>query len=455
METKPNWEKLYFDLLEKVEKLEIENRELREKLNTNSKNSSKPPSQDPNKKPQRRPPSGRKPGGQPGHSGHNRQMASSNQLTKTVDLKPELCPHCNSNLFEDTLISVECRQTIELPVIQPEITQYNIYTCRCSCCRKCVRPNIPKEAEKGFGPRLMGFLTMLSGEAGVTKRKICSIAAHLGVKISLGALCNVHRLASDVLKEPFDLIRDSALAKNNLNADETSWWMKNQRHWIWIGATATVTFFKIDLSRSQEAFCRIFGEFKGTLSSDRYAAYNPHIGNRQSCLAHIDRDFTKMSEREGEAGALGRILSSELGVIFGLWKQFKKGEFDRANLQKNAAAHVENIRVALTVAACSKEVDSKSSNLCYNLIKRFSSLWTFLYEEGVEPTNNLAERGLRPAVIVRKISGGSQSEWGLRFTERLLTVACTLRQQAKNLFEFLTKSFESYFYGSPSPPIHA
>ena len=72
-----------------------------------------------------------------------------------------------------------------------------------------------------------------------------------------------------------------------------------------------------------------------------------------------------------------------------------------------------------------------------------------MYKEGVEPTNNLAERGLRPAVIWRKISGGNQSDWGLRFTERLLTVTFTLKQRAGNVFEFLTQAFEAHIQDRP------
>jgi transposase len=346
-----------------------------------------------------------------------------------------------------------CRQIIELPAIQPEVTQYNIFTCQCKHCKKHVRPIIPAEAEKGFGPRLMGFITMLCGEAGVTKRKICTIAAHLGMKISLGSICNIHRIASTILEKPFEVIRSVVLAHKNVNADETSWRFKAKRYWIWIGATPRATFFKIDPSRTQEAFSKIFQGFQNTLSSDRYGAYNSHEGKKQACLAHIDRDFEKMSEREGADGALGRILLGELDSIFALWKQFKTQTLIRQALQEKAQVHIQNIRTALIVTSSSLGITSKSAALCSNLLQRFSSLWTFLYEDGVEPTNNLAERGLRPAVIQRKISGGSQSEWGVAFTERLLTVVYTFKQISKNVFDFLTESFRAHIQGAQAPPV--
>jgi hypothetical protein len=140
-----NWKERYFDLLKKVEVLEaritalenenrqlklenqslrVENQSLREKLNMNSNNSSKPPSQDPFRKTRSNYPSGRKQGGQPGHPGHRRDIYPTEQVTKIINLKPDSCPSCGSTNFDATPIFVECRQVVELPVIQPEVTHY-------------------------------------------------------------------------------------------------------------------------------------------------------------------------------------------------------------------------------------------------------------------------------------------------------------------------------------------
>jgi transposase len=443
-------EQRYLDLEQRCAQLSAENQALREKLSTNSNNSSKPPSQDPNRPKRASSPSGKRPGGQPGHSGHARKMYPSAQVTTTVDLMPNACPNCSDAQFEGKPLSIEVRQVIELPEILPEITQYNIHTCRCGHCGKHVRADVPKEAERGFGPRLMGFVTMLTGEGHLTKRKICSITEHLGLKISLGALCNIHRLAGDLLQVPAETIQQFVLEQEKLNADESGWRIQKKRCWIWIGATPKATFFKIDVSRSRQAYLRIFGAFRGTLTTDRYGAYNEHEGLKQSCLAHIDRHFEKMSERPGIDGSFGRLLEEQLDFIFGLWAAFKDGEFSRQALQKKANEYVENIKVILIFTAREAK-KSKSMALAHDLLGRFPTLWTFLFVEGVDPTNNLAERGLRPAVILRKLSGGNQSNWGGRFTERLMTVVCTLRQNAMNTFTFLTELFTAY-QTARSPP---
>jgi transposase len=433
------------------QELRKENRELREKLGTNSSNSSKPPSQDPNRSSRCSKPTGRKRGGQPGHVGHKRKLHPPEEVSQTIDIRPTVCPDCAAMSFEQIPVAVEIRQVIDLPEISPEVTQYNIYTCKCKCCWRHVRGDVPKEAEHGFGPRLMGFVTMLTGEGHLTKRKVCAIAAHLGLRISLGALCNICKLAAILLGPQYEAIKKSVLEQGSLNADESGWRVLQKRCWIWIGATPNGTFFSIDPSRSHEAYRRIFGNFNGVLTTDRYGAYNEHRGQKQSCLAHIDRHFEKMSERTGIDGSCGRLLEEQFDLVFGLWDEFKKGIFSREVLQQTANEYIENVKAMLIFTALEAE-NRKSRSLAHDLLDRFSTLWTFLVVEGIEPTNNLAERGLRPVVIFRKLSGGNQSEWGARFTERLMTVVCTLKQQAKNVFTFMTEIFATHCR-SHAPPV--
>jgi len=452
-ESQINWKERYFELLKEVEALRAEIKSLKEQLNTSSKNSSKPPSQDPFHPKRNSTPSGRKQGGQPGHPGHSRAFVPLDQVTKMIDLFPLSCPSCAGTKLDPNPVSIEHRQVIELPEIKPDVIQYNIHTCRCEKCGKHVRADVPIEAERGFGPRLMGFMTMLGGEGPLSKRKICSITGYLGIKISLGGLSNIHKLAAELLKQPFEEIKETVLSAENVNGDETSWSLRGKRHWIWTGASSRATFFQIDPSRSQEAFKRVFGGFKNTLTSDRYGAYNLYEGKKQACLAHILRDFTKMSERSDADGAIGRILLGELKEIFGHWKKFKNIEMTRLALQEAVKNHIQNINDALSVGAGAEQIGSKSQALCCDLLNRFATLWTFLEQEEVEPTNNLAERGLRPFVIARKLSNGSQSEWGIKYSERIMTVVCTLKQRAGNIFEYLTQMFYSRLEKGPAPPV--
>lgn len=437
------------ELQAEIARLREENAELRAKLNTNSTNSSLPPSQDLRRPTRERKRSDKKRGGQPGHRGHKRKLYTSEEVSKTVDVRPNVCPNCEETVFDAGSISIECRQVVELPEIRPEVTQYNIHTCRCGKCGKHVKPEVPKEAERGYGPRLMGFVTTLMGVSGISKRKICALMGYLGLKIPLGSLCNIHRLASEILEGPYNDIRCEVLSQSNVHSDETSWRSRGKRSWVWVAATPTATFFRIDPSRSQAAFARTFGGFQRNLTSDRYSAYNVHKGGRQVCLAHIKRDWVKVSEREGLEGSLGKRLLERYECIFELWHKFKSGDYTREQLQRFAEWHIEMIRVILKGGAVLEGISNKTRALCYGLLDCFKTLWTFLYEEGVEPTNNLAERALRPMVIWRKLSGGTQSEWGDRLNERLQTIVFTLKQQMKNIFEYLTDCFRRFIRAGP------
>jgi transposase len=260
-------------LSEENKKLNTRVLELEERLNSNSSNSSKAPSQDLNRRSRQSQPSGKKPGGQPGHEGHSRPMVPPDKVNKIVEVNPEYCCRCGMTMSEAIVVSTECRQVVELSGVASDVTQYNIHTRKCPACKKRVKAQIPQETKRGFGPRLMAFLTMLSGEAHVTKRKICAVMGHLGIKISLGTLSNIHCLAGSLLQKPYSEIRTTVLQSANVNADESSWRLAHNRCWLWVGATPMATFFSIDPSRSQAAFQSIFNGFQNTLTTDRYAAY--------------------------------------------------------------------------------------------------------------------------------------------------------------------------------------
>ena len=111
------------------------------------------------------------------------QRGGSMKSAHRVNLKPNACPDCQSNCFDDEILGTDVRQVVELPEMPPEVTQYNIHTCRCSSCGKHVKASVPNEAKYGFGPRLMGFITSLSGEFRLSKRQVVALVGKIGIKI--------------------------------------------------------------------------------------------------------------------------------------------------------------------------------------------------------------------------------------------------------------------------------
>lgn len=441
-------------LKSEINELKKKVRDLEEKLNTNSSNSSKPSSQDPYKKPKRQKPSGKSQGGQPGHKGHARKMIPLDQVSAVHDLRPTDCPNCKGTNFDDIVVSTDIRQVTELPEAPPQVTQYNVHTCRCGHCGQHVKAEIPNEAKYGFGPRLMGLVTTLTGEFRLSKRQVTALMGKFGIRVCSGSVCKIHERASKILETPYEDIRQHTLAQKKLNGDETSWKTLSQRRWMWVGVGHDSVFFKIKTSRSSQAFQEVFGNFKGTLTTDRYKAYNAHEGKQQLCWSHADRDFQKISERGGMDEAFGEELKKCADDVFQKWNEFQEGLFSREVLIEHFEKEImEDVKVLLKAGAVHEETHSKTKATCLDFFDKFNSLWVFLYEEGVEPTNNRAERSLRHGVILRKLSYGSQSERGQIFVERILTVAGTLKERAKNTLDYLTACFRLYIKGLPAPPI--
>jgi len=138
--------------------------------------------------------------------------------------------------------------------------------------------------------------------------------SYFGIKVSLGSTCNILKRANNLLKNSAKKIQEHVLQQGRIHVDETSWRVAKKKSYLWVGATSDCTFFNIDPSRSAETYKRIFGLFRGTLTT----VYNQHSGRRQSCLAHIDRSLAKMEQREGVNAFLGKTSQKELGKIFAL-----------------------------------------------------------------------------------------------------------------------------------------
>lgn len=441
------------DALLKIQQLEAEVFALKEKLNTNSSNSSQPPSQDPNRITRKKEPKGRKRGGQPGHPRHTRQLTPPEEVTKMFNIKPEACTYCGESAFNDDPIRTEIRQVTELPEIRPDVYQYNIHTCRCDHCGKHVKANVPSEAIGAFGPRLMGFMAILSAEFHAPKRKVVNLLGYFNIRISLGTVCKTQALAGRFLEEPYEKIRQFTLNQPHVNGDETSWKIQGKRCWMWIATTPKSVFFKIDPSRSTDAFRRVYGDhFNKLLTTDRYSSYNDHQGERQLCLGHIDRDFEKIEGRGNFDQTVGEYLKVEMDGVFKFWSIFKDGVISYAEMkEKIESQHVARFKVLLEVGATASNVTLKTQNTCDNLLKDFPNMWTFLRHEGVEPTNNLGERDLRHGVLWRKISFGNQSESGKIFVQRMLTVVMTMKKQAQNALDYIVECFQAYKMGQKIP----
>ena len=260
-----------------------------------------------------------------------------------------------------------------------------------------------------------------------------SLFKSLKIPISLGGIQGILDRVGTALEPAYNEIQDYVNSSKVIHADETSWYHNHKKKWVWVASNTQATLLKILDGRSAKNLRQLFPESRSKLIvADRYSAYNTHKGFKQDCWAHLKRDFTKISEREGAAKKLGNDLLELTRKLFEYWNFYKQGNLSFLEFQSITQNEVILPTCQYFYAAIENdEMDEKTKNFCRGLEGRLFSLWAFVYNEGVEPTNNLAERDLRPLVIFRKLTLGTHSEKGKQFVERAFSVIGTLKKRGK------------------------
>jgi transposase len=459
-------------LLAQVQQLAARVAELEARLEKHSGNSSKPPSSDHPHDPQAHAsqtrkagtaeaPGKRKRGGQPGHPGTTRDLLPLEAVQEVVPCVPTTCAHCQSALpaAPTTAEPAPIREQVwELPPIVWQIREFQRHPRTCPDCGQRTWGQRPADAPAGcLGFRAQAAVAVLTGGAQLTRRSAATLLAELlGLSLSVGTISRVEATVSAALATAEAEVAAAVGAAPVVNCDETPWREPEAKPWLWVATTPEATLFRIDLHRDSAAFAALLpprpGQVKGT---DRYSVYISRIPVEEHavCWAHLDREFAAWAARPGVAGTIARWLGEEAGKLFTHWHAFKRGEFDRLALQERLAPVQRAVQAALSWGAASGV--AKFTGLCRNLLDRWEALWTFARVEGVEPTNNAAERAVRQGVLWRKVSLFTQSERGREYVARLLTVKTSLRQRGGNLLEFLTESLRAQQTGLPAPKLPA
>jgi transposase len=442
-----------------IRQLQQQVAELQARLDQNSSNSHKPPSSDPpwSSKPSLKKPSGKRPGGQKGHPGHHRKRLPASRVNRTVDYFPEQCRHCQAALPQEASPNdppSSWHQVAELPPARAIVTEHLAHARTCPCCGRLTRAVIPAVVRAHvIGPNLAAMMSYLSGRCHDGRRTVLEMVSDLfDVPLSLGSVAQYELHMSSALA-PAHAQTLSAVQKAAVKyVDETGWKQAGKRRWLWTAATAKVACFAVQRQHGWKGACQLLGKRggKGIVCSDRHHAYSKlSVRRRQICWSHLRRDFLKWSQKSKQTRLLGNDGLLICQKLFAHWWDFRQRQIDRRQLQKAIAP----LRLRLTQVLnwglrCG---DSKAANFCRKVLKLGQALWTFARVEGVEPTNNHAERVLRPAVLWRKNSFGAFSQAGCRFVERMLSTIQTLRLQGRKVLEFLTQTLQAHRADQPLP----
>ena len=453
-----------------IARLEERIRRLEEQARRDSRTSSRPPSSDPPKTRQQRRAEARakakellrgerKAGGQPGHRGAGRELRPEDQVDEIVDHYPDACRGCGREFTVDERRPAGRfgrHQVAELPPISVMVVEHRTHRLHCAACRAKTTAGLPPGiGGSAFGANLQAALVTLTARNRISRRGMIELASDLfGVTVSSGTVDAICQRASDALAGPHAQLHDWVLDQGAVHVDETGWRTAGDGRALWTLTTPEAALFQIAEHCNREQFQALIGPYPGIVISDRWVGFE-HLdpNRRQVCWSHIERDFRRHSEGLAEQKTFGEQGLELTRRAFHAWRAFKHEHHDRDQLKTEIAPTQTELRALLEDASPKSKRTRWHRRFANNLLKVWPALWTFVTVEGVEPTNNPAERALRGPVIHRKLSHGSTSKNGERFAERAQSAAATCRLQGRSLFAYLRDLLIAHNRGDPFPAL--
>jgi transposase len=429
--------------------------ELERQLPKSPQNSSLPPStQHPHARPKpKKPRSKRQRGGQPGHPKHERALLPTEECDDVQSLKPSECRRCGGKLTGCDAEPLR-HQVWELPEIKPLVTEYQLHRLTCGGCGQTSCAELPRGVPHSqAGPRLVALAALLMGCFKQSKRRVALFLEQvLQQPCSPGWVVKLQDQATAALTPAYEELARQLPTEPVLGIDESPTKQAQIKSWLWVFIAARYTVFALRTTRAATVLQDLLTDtFEGVVNCDRAKMYWK-IGRPQWCWAHLKRDFQALIDHpDRQVKRLGHDLMRPMQELFRHWSRCRDGTITRAGMLRLMRPVRQQVDGLLLRGTFSGNV--KLRGMCGQLYDHRDWLWTFLDVEGVEPTNNVSERALRPAVIWRKLSFGTQSASGSRFVETILTVVETCHRQSRNSFEYLTAALQAHFANQPAPSL--
>ena len=376
-------------------------------------------------------------------------------VDEVVDHWPERCG-CGHEFGEQEHLPIgepARHQVEELPVMATIVTEHRCQRVRCPDCGGRPRGELPAGVgASAFGPRFHAAVAVLSTRNRISRRDVVELCEQLfGSRISSGTVDAILARVADALSDPYEDLLERVRSANALNIDETGWRTSGQRRALWGAFTARHAVLAVAASRHEDHARQLLGDSMAIITSDRWWAY-AHLpsARRQVCWAHLLRDFKAHAEGLGSEKTFGEAGLAVCEQLFWAWEIYQHTG-DRRDLKLQVRALRRELKPILRTHAGKAPRYKYTRGMARNLLKLWPALWTFADREGVQPTNNHAERALRSAVIYRKLSLGTQSPGGERRIERLLSAHTTCRLQHRSLHAYLIDAIAAHSRGDPAP----
>ncbi|MEX2172706.1 MAG: IS66 family transposase [Pirellulales bacterium] len=392
----------------------------------------------------------KKPGRKTGHPGSRRDPPAQANAWKTH--RADVCPDCGGPL--NRCSETRTRQTEDIPEeITPVVTEHTIHRDWCSKCKKKVEPPVTDALPNStLGNRLLVLTAWLHYALGNTISQIIEVFNyHLQIKLSAGGLVQMWQRLAEIVYPWYEQIQQEALNSAVLHADESGWRVNGKTLWLWCFANPSLSYFMINRSRGSPALMKFFiQEFKGTLVSDFWAAYNAvACARRQMCLVHLLRDLEMVEKYKSPSAhwpAFAKKLRRLIGDAIRLHKRENVSSDEHASRRRRLTARLDAL-------IATEWNDVQARRLIKRLRRHANALFTFLDQPDVPFDNNLAERAIRPAVIIRKNSYGNRSDNGADVQAILMSIFFTLKKRGHNPVATLKNAVETYLKTNTLPTL--
>jgi transposase len=375
------------------------------------------------------------------------------KVDEVVQHRPQTCEHCGGDLAVPAQQEVIDRhQVTELPRRAVKVTEHQAIGCRCAKCGRTTKAKIPQALTRSvLGERLSAAICFTSSRVHGSRRAVEELLEEvLGAPLALGTVIAREREMAVALAEPYRQAKAVIQRAPAKNVDETGW--KRAGRFLWLAATRALAVFHLDPCRNRDAMHQLLGsKVQGTICTDRYGVYEKvPLRQRGLCWSHLQRDFKELSEQiaSAELGAAGVDLCRR---VHRLWGRLMQRNVTRLKFKTQARALRRKMRRLLEQGANSP--GKRASDFCKELLRLEPAMWTFVRVKGIEPTNNHAERMLRPAVMWRKQSLGSHSNWGCRFVERVMTALQTLKLTNRSVMDYFEQAIHALRHGLAPPKL--
>ena len=393
-----------------------------------------------------------KPGAKPGHEGHARPKPD--RIDRRVEHQLPHCPECGGQLVRTKRTRTRIIEDIPTD-LKAEATEHTIHRDWCPCCQKQVEPKVPDALPAcTLGNQAVTLSAFLHYRVGTTTSQIVDVYnAHLQLKITAGGLTQMwHRLAQ-TLKPWYEQIWDECMASAVLNADETGWHLNGALVWLWCFCTKNSTFYAIDESRGHAALEKFFAEdFHGTLVTDFWRAYDAvEVRMNQKCWAHLLRELKAVDERPNGPRDDWLDFAKKLRRIY--TDAVKLAAAGKAMPAAERDSKLSRLHARMTDLACATWMHPDARRLAKRLLKDGMDLLTFAEFPEVPPTNNHAEREIRPAVLMRKASYGNGSVRGAETRAILMSIYRTLKSRGLDPLTETRKALETIVKTGNLPPL--